>query len=679
MNTKKLSAGARLECFGTLRLEYPPNEVTSKHLLLLGYVALEGVSSRQELARLFWSHLAGSTTQKGERKDMANLGTARAVLKRELGLDIEDSAHLTNLECDVKQFERLVDKGDCEAALALYGQGIFLADIEEQPRLKLSSELYGWLEDKRAHLSALAHKALLQLAQQPNTRQKALTHAEEAFRLGRHSRDLGLQGQLYSLLSQLGSPLAFEAQEAFTALVEERLETLSPEALTLYLAFSLQETTNLAAAQVAADISPSTGAACLEELRDARLITSLNRPNNTEVARVYFKRHPQEKLLLLSRLRDHTPAEQAHAIYRAIYTINQTFGGMGYWEKARSAYTHKALTHIETGEFQAAADVLEQLREAEHYSQQTPNPESRFLQAYALERLSHYQQGLAVLEGVEETPEILAIRAALLARTANFQDAKALAQQVKDLNAVKPRQFWVKAIALNTLGQIAHEENSLLEAEVCFAQATIQWALAGHPQRELGALMNRANSLEKLGHVSEAKKVYEEVLGKCAQDDILGVRTLLNLGHLYEDLGEWQQAYAYYRQAHTLSETQCLEDRDTSLVAAIYINLGYAQWHLGFEEARAHLSYAVNLSLRAGEHFLYAAALSNLALVDRDIAKFAAALELFEQLGSRRKLTHYGELYKQMLQARIEEAKEAKDIKSLHFLEETLASFLEKV
>ena len=676
MNTEKLPGGVGLRCFGALELEYPPAKVTSKHLLLLSYVALEGVSSRQELAHLFWSHLAGSYTQKGERKDLANLGVARAVLKRELDVDIEDKRQLASFECDVKQFETLVSAGDFERALALYSQGIFLESIETKPRLNLSAEFYGWLEQKRTRVSALALDALTYLTRQPEGKQKALVYAEEVFHLSHDSRDLDVQERLYKVLAQLDSPLALEVQKTLTTLVEERLETISADSLTLYLAFSLQEIGNLAAAQIAADISPSAGAACAHELRDATLIDAQNRVVSGEVARAYLEQHPRKKLRLLSRLRDHTPTEQAHGIYRAIYEINQTFGGMGYWEQARAAYTHKATMLIEKGEFQTAADVLGQLQEAEHHSQQTPNPEGRFLQAYALERLSHYQQGLAILEGVKETPDIIAIRAALLARTANFQEAKALAQRVKESGATSSRQFWVKALALNTLGQIAYEENSLLEAEVCFTQAALQWALAGHPQRELGALMNRANSLEKLRRGDEARQVYEEVLAKCDHGDVLRVRTLLNVGHLFEDLGEWQQAYNYYRQAHALCEAQQLEERDTALAAAVHNNLGYTQWHLGLEAARTHLNCAMTLALRAGEHLLYAVALGNLALVERDLAKLAAALELLKQLGSR-ELAHYRERYEQMLRARIETAKEAEDVKSLQFLEETFASFLE--
>ena len=676
MNTKKLPGGGGLRCFGALDLEYPLARVTSKHLLLLSYVTLEGVSSRQELAHLFWSHLAGSYTQKGERKDLANLGVARAVLKRELGVDIEEGSQLAHLNCDVKQFETLVAEGDFETALTLYSRGVFLAGIEDQPRLNLSAELYAWLEQKRTQVSTLASDALTRLARQPEGKHQALACAEEVFHLSRESRDLDVQERLYKVLSQLDSPLALEAKELLTTLINERLETVSSDALILYLAFSLQETGNLAAAQIAADISPSAGAACVHELREAALINAHNRVVNDEVARTYLEQHPKKKLRLLGRLRDHTPTEQAHTIYRAIYAVTQTFGGMGYWQQARAAYIHKATAFIEEGTFQKAAKVLGELQEAEHHAQQTPDSESRFLQAYALERLSHYQQGLSVLEGVAETPDIVAIRAALLARTANFQEAKVLAQRAKESGATSSRQFWVKAIALNTLGQVAYEENNLLEAEVCFTQAALQWALAGHPQRELGALMNRANSLEKLRRKNEARQVYEEVLAKCAHGDVLRVRTLLNVGHLFEDLGEWQQAYDYYGQAHALCEAQQLEERDTALAAAVHNNLGYTQWHLGLEAARTHLICAMTLALRAGEHLLYAVALGNLALVERDLAKLAAALELLEQLGSR-ELAHYRERYEQMLQARIEAAKKAEDVKSLQFLEGTFASFLE--
>lgn len=662
-------------CLGPLRLEgHKDLKVAGKHLLLLSYARLEGVNSRAELARLFWSHLASSYTPKGVRKDLSNLAVARAVLSRELDVDIEDPAQLASLESDVSRFEDALERGAFADALDLYRQGLFLEGIEDKPRLKLSAELYSWLEERRTQLAQNAQDALAGLAQQPETRQDALYYAEDIFRLSLYSSDLHLWGHLHRTLSQLGSPQEREAQAVFAELVASRFDDISQEALTLYLTLSLQGVSNLAAAQVAADLSPKVGAACLGELRSANLVTAESYVINQEVAHHYFASRPQEKMALLSRLREHTPAEQAYRIYRAIYELSQTFGGVGYWEGARTAYCYKAKLLIDKGDFGAAADALAQFEEAEYHAQRTPGAENRFLQAYALERLRRYKQGLKVLVGVEQTPEITAMNAALFSRTSDFQEAKKLAQQVRAMDASTPRMFWAKAIALNTLGQIAYEENSLLEAEMCFSQATIQWALAGHPQRELGALMNRANILEELKRSDEARGVYEEVLEKC-EDDVLRVRTLLNLGFRHEELEEVSQALSFYLQAHAVCETQNLKDRDMGLVAIAYNNLGHIQWKLGHSEAHANLSYAADLALKAGERLSYAGALSNLALVERDIAKLAVALELLEQLGSHRELMYYSELYKQLLQARIGEAKKTQDTKSLHFLEETFASF----
>ena len=681
MPKAQLYETATLICFGDLRLDGAPKaKVTSKHLLLLSYVLLEGVTSRQNLASLFWPHLADEVTRKGERKDMSNLGVARAVIRRNLDIDIENKAQLGALNCDVQAFRTALRYGKLEEALDYYRQGSFLQDIENKPRLGLSHEFYFWLDQKRAELSNLAQDALTRLAQDPQTQQTVLSYAEETFKLSRHSRDLAMHGQLYQLLTRLSSPLMYEARKTFSTLADEYLEAeLSEEALRFYLMLSLQSTLNLAAAQVAADLSPHAAAACLEELRDCRLITTDNTVLSQELAHYYFEKHPQQKLSLLGSLRDNSPPEQAYSIYQNIYEITQTFGGMGYWEKARTAYCAAARAHMDNQDFQSAAEVLQQFQEAEYRNQQRPNPENRFLQAYALERLRHYTEGLQVLENVQETPEILAIKAALLVRTANYQTARALAEQVEriqleTLESGQKQAIWAKAIALNTLGQIAYEENSLLEAEVCFDQATIQWALAAQPQRELGALMNRANVLEQLERVEEARRVYEEVLDKCEGDSILRISTLLNLGYMYENLEDWQEAYEFYEQARRTAEEEPTVQRDLDLVAGIYNNLGNAQRRLGFEDARASLKRAVDLSLRAGARLWYAKSLSNLAMLDQDIGKFTVALDLFRQLGSQRELEHYGHHFRTMLRDHIVRARSARNTENLLFLMKTFSA-----
>ena len=379
----------QLLAFGPPAFSNPAAEVSTKPLIMLAYVRLEGHRSRLELSRLFWSHLAGQRTKKGERKDFNNYSVARAALKRVLGVDIEDAAQVTAFPCDVKAFIAAFHEGRLEDALRLYRRGSLLQGVEAQSRLKLSAEFLDWLDAKRAALACLAQEALLEIAQNPRYRGCAVRCAEETYRAERDSPNLGLLAQLHSLLSRLGSPLAFDARRRLEGRLNALLEEMSWASFRLYLALSLQDAPNLAAAQIALNLSPQAGAACVAELRHARLISAHNTVINSAVADFYFQRHTGEEMTLLRGLAESTPTEEAFIIFQTLFEKSHTFGGVGYWDKARAAYLDEARTLATLRDFEAAARVLEQLREAEVRNQQPPHPESQALWGYALEHLGY--------------------------------------------------------------------------------------------------------------------------------------------------------------------------------------------------------------------------------------------------------------------------------------------------
>jgi tetratricopeptide (TPR) repeat protein len=642
----------KLMCFGKLELEgCASNRVAQQQLLLLCYSILEGVRPRWELAGLFWSHLAGDFTKKGERKDASNLGVARAILKTDIGLDIEDSQSFKLLECDLLDFRKAIEIGDLETAATLSRRGVFLNEIEHRTRLKIGQDLYQWLIARRTEFNEQTRAVLVQLAQiavQNSQLERARNLAEEAQAIDQEGGSAETLSKLHQLLLELHSPLADQASTVLTASLEDLQLGLSEPAFKFYLILALQDPINLAAAQRAAELGTKTGADCMQELLNAGLTTS-DQKVNVEIARHYLREHPAEKINLLSLLRDHTPINQAYAIYRDIFELSQTFGGVGFWDRARSAYCIKAKGFIELGDFEAAAEVLGQFEQAEHVNQQTPHPENRFLQAYAFERLRQSKRGLEVLKAVQETTEILAIKSALLL-SENYAAAMQAAKNVLINTQNTPMIAWSKAIALNTLGMIAIEEKRLPEADMYFDQATVMWALAGFPTREIGALMNRANVLEQLKRYDDAQRAYEEVLTKAGENDHLRVRALLNLGYMYEHRDHRAEAYEYYRRARDLSQGGDLARRDAALVACVFNNLGYNEWKLGLnEQARASLNIAMDTALKSGERLWYALALGNLALVERSVAKLEMALDLLEQLGNQRQVEEYSLLYQQLL------------------------------
>ncbi len=346
-----------------------------------------------------------------------------------------------------------------------------------------------------------------------------MRYAEATYEVERNNEKLDVLAQLHSLLARLKSPLAHEARRRLSSRLEEMpQDEVSPESFQLYLALSLQGSPNLAAAQVATDLSPQAGAACLAELRSTDLISQENQVLSFPIAAFYLEQHVEEKMALLRALADSTPTEQALPIFQKMFEMSHTFGGIGYWDKARAAYYSGASALAEAQDFQAAADILGQLQEAEVANRQPPHPESRALRAYAVGQLTHYHEGLAVLADVTDTPEVMAVKAALSARVGDYDAAKVFATAFRDA-AVTPSADtrWLGALNTHTLAQVAHQEARLRDTEIAFAQASAAWLVAGQPHRELEALLDRAKVLGQLGHFENALNVCEKVLAKSGQ------------------------------------------------------------------------------------------------------------------------------------------------------------------
>jgi tetratricopeptide (TPR) repeat protein len=672
----------RLCLFGALRLEgaRPVQGVSPLQLLMLGYVRLEGIKPRRELAALFWPHLDGQFTRKAERKDLANLGVMRAVLKRKLGFELDQ---LGDLSCDATDCRRAFAAGDFEAALIYFRGGAFLEQLEGRSRsLSLGVELEAWVLRQRAAFSEIRLSSLLGLAEvrlrEGNTAIARSLVLEASSALGTDGEAAQLP-RLRQLSAALGVPLPAHWRAVLTAGFEDLRFRLSTDALNLYLILSLQPEPNFVAASRAADLSTRAATAALEELIGAKLTDAGGRCL-VDVASDHLEAHPTERLRWLNALREHTPVVAALGLYRAIFAATQSFGGIGYWERARNLYHARGAALLEQDDFAAACEVLCEWRDAEQISARPPDPQNRFLLAYAFERLKRYPEGLEVLADVEETPEVQAIKSALLLRNAPVETTQAAAESVLVRKGKTAPSDWARAIALNTLGQIAYDQNRWLEAEVLFDQAHVTWSLARHPQRELGAMMNRAVVLEKLARLPEARRVYDDVLAK-AKDDPMRVRALANLGYTYESVDDWERAHGYYAKAELLCRGSAILSGHAALRANVLNNLGYAEFKLGRDDAaRISLNEAMSVSLHTGQRFWYALALGNLALVERSVGKFEMALDLFRELGSPNYLAQYSALFQTMLEELIREAKAAPHSGSDHqTLSEQIAFYNRKL
>ena len=191
----------------------------AKPLLLLAYLALEGAKDSKQLAQLFFP-LANkpsqslATTLNRLRKGVPNC------LERN-----EDQALLSKLATDATQVLSLLEAGDLDKGLELYG-GRFLAgaDIPD-----MSSELEEWIYATREFIAQRVRQALLSLGEKEQDNRKASQYAERAYSLAGAPEPSPEQFQrLYSLLHKGDSHLAPEVKheaESFGIDVHDDPET----------------------------------------------------------------------------------------------------------------------------------------------------------------------------------------------------------------------------------------------------------------------------------------------------------------------------------------------------------------------------------------------------------------------------------------------------------------------
>ena len=662
----------RLLSLGSLALDgNASKKLSGQLLLLLCYSSLEGVVARTRLARLFWPHLANEFTKKGERKDLNNLGVAIATIKREAGLDIESPQDLEALPHDSKELLAM-SAAELSTSFPIWTKS-FLEDIENKPRLHLGAELLEWVMATRAR--ARQHLSALQLAQsklwlEAGRDEEARALAESMVKLAKpNSLEPHSLNELYDILLLTGSTLVGELRKTIQgylqALQSEAL--LSAEASTLLLTLHLQSPANLAVAQIALGLSPAQGASCLEELIQAKLLGARLKVLAGNIAEYYLEQHPSEHMRLLKALRDHSPPEQRFEVYRQLYQRFQSFGGLGFWRQAQEAYIARAEALLREYNFEAAVGILEELHKVEQDAQFTGCTQSRFLHAYALERLRRFQQALDLLErqtnysDSDNLHNIQALIAALYLHTGRFEEAEQLASKIRDEVMLSSRRSWGRAIALNTLGQIAYQKSALVEAEMLFDETAIQWRLTGIKQREHGALLNRANVLADLKEEDRAITLYEGIIRSNDDNPTMHVRILVNMGVLYEDSGKLVEAQSSYQRALDIAQDHQLVGKDRALLATVYNNFGYCTWKLGEKERAARaLEQAQDHAEAAGDQYAFATALGNLALIYQDIGKLEAAINLFKSMGHQQASESFQDFYKQMLLEKMLEHRHSK-------------------
>lgn len=630
----------KLEVFGKVRLE-GTGFSRPKPLLLLTYLALQGAKERRHLAVMFW-------TEGEVQKRLGQLSVVLNQLKKEGAAGIiPDRPGLdpvfVQLDCDVLDFVAALERQDLERALDLY-RGSFLHDLGKPLLdLEVSEELLDWILERREWLAQKAQHALLELAETrlaQGQQHEARDLAERAYNLpDAPQMEPAVLSRLQHVLAQTESRLARNLESD----LRSGFEDLSAQAQRVYLALVLQAQPNLTITRNALKLGINEISLAREELILGGLITSNTVVLAAEMALRWLEQHPSERIPLLLALARATPPEQAFTLYRQVHRSTHGFGGAGDLPRAKTAYIAQAQDLMDRLQFAQTLEVLGELRAAEQVAEADPEPQARFLEAYALERLGRFKEALALTGDVVEelhSPNMVALRSVLLWRTGKSDEAQAQAERAMHSGL---DWLWAKATANNTLGYLALAQERFLDAASSFNKAASLYLMAGEKNRWVGSLNNHAMALDELAQASqlqgqtpekleamqtEAEQAYQQTLQALEQtgeNPTLKARILLNIGLLWEKRRQWDRAEAFYLEAREQAER--VGSLDVSARLCLNLGMVYLGQHKTLE-ARASFSQAIGYAVQAGEYTIQGCAVGNLAFLDNDPDGIEVAIDL---------------------------------------------------
>ncbi len=164
--TLKTTSALELRLFGTGEVWLEGQRLAVGHrktLALLAFLALEGETSRSQLASVFWSEYDEESARRNLRRELHRL--RESGLRDQVATTGENLRLLGLQTTDVAQFLFLIDAGHLEAALEVYTNE-FLKGL----RLEKTPEFDAWLDEKRTALATVHRRAQLELAERLETK-----------------------------------------------------------------------------------------------------------------------------------------------------------------------------------------------------------------------------------------------------------------------------------------------------------------------------------------------------------------------------------------------------------------------------------------------------------------------------------------------------------------------------
>jgi tetratricopeptide (TPR) repeat protein len=656
-----------LSTFGKVRLE-ESGFSRPKPLLLLAYLTLEGPQSRGQLAQLFWNDPKAKSNLSVMLSQFKKEGAANA-FPDQPGLDPLASL----VRCDALEFDAAMQQEKLEAALELY-KGSFLHDLgKDLSDLEVSDELLDWVMVKREQFAQTAQTAMLTLADRNLTHdpETARGWAERAYTLpDAPELEPAVTAHLQRLLTQTGSAFARKLEKRAKA----SLNDLEPHIRNVFLALSLQTTTNLSIVRNALELTLSELADAQETLFMMGLIDQKAQVLAPELAVHWLETHVKDRQPLLLNMARATPSAEAFHLYQRVFAETQGFGGLGDVQKARNAYCAHAKPLMDRLEFKAVIALLEEVRNAERVMGVEPDAESIFLHAYALERSGRFKDALEIVAKLEverHDANVSALKSVLLWRAGKLEEAKALAEELLG-NGVD--SLWSQAMAHNTLGYVSSARGAFDDAVSHFNKSAELFEAVGDLQRSIGVLNNQGIELSKMGiNAQKARASPSEIEGMLSDGEAafqkaldgiersgrgnqaLEGRILLNMGAISEARSDWNEAAKRYARA----EEAIAGLEMNGLSARLRFNLGVVHRRVGLlSEANALFREAIQKALAAGELQIQAEAMGHLAVMNKDIDQIELSLDLLHQVGGldsmHAAIVDYRDILKQRAQQSLE-------------------------
>ncbi len=403
---------------------------------------------------------------------------------------------------------------------------------------------------------------------------------------------------------------AFLRGEAPEKALEAQLAALPTIAEEVYLALALLDDADPDTALVrrALSLNAQEMARALESLLAAGLVEPSGKVRVRRVALELLEAHPTRLGPLSLQLARCLSGVEAFPLYersRPLWAQEDEANVVG-------AYLAWAEELLRRGFPQRAFETLEDA------------PDTRpvtFLKGRALERSGRYQEAFACVQSLAETPEVLALRATLHYRLGHPKEAKRAAE-IALKGSIEAR-----AEGQNVLGNVAYSEGQYTESAKLFRRAAALWLAVGQKVRWVGALNNAAVARSDAGE--DAEQAYQEALVAAGANQVLRTMVLTNLGCVYEDRGEFGKAIKTYEDVITSAN----EIRATVALATAWNNIGDCYKEDKPEKAVEAYKQAYEFAQEAGDSYIIATTLANLAEVSNDFEAWQEAMYLFEVTG----------------------------------------------